>query len=377
MAIAEKKKKILLAVTKSNWGGAQKYVFDIASAFYNTFDITVLVGGEGALAKKLSSLPVKVITMPDLVREISFFKEFEILKKLIAIFRTEKPDIVHLNSSKIGGLGSLAARILGIRKIIFTAHGWTFNEDRPSWQKIAIYFFVWLTGLFSHTIIVVSEKTKQDIYFLPFVRKKIVVIVHGIETPKFLSREIAQKKLFGKNIEEKNFSVGTIAELHKNKGIDISLQAIARLKGKIPVYYSVIGGGDEQKTLENMVKNGNLADCVKFLGEMKDAAIYLKAFDLFVLPSRTESLGYVILEAGLANLPVVAADVGGIPEIISSWNFGFLFPSEDSAKLSEAIRVLYYDKGIREEIGANLRARVEKEFSRESMIEKTKAVYLS
>ena len=126
--------KILYGITKSNFGGAQRYVFDMATEAKSAgHDVAVICGGEGTLVKKLRAAHIRVITLPHLKRDISLVDEF---RSFHFIFRTlvkENPDVFHTNSSKMGGLGNLAARLAGIRKIIFTGHGWAFNEPRPEW----------------------------------------------------------------------------------------------------------------------------------------------------------------------------------------------------------------------------------------------------
>src|SRR3989338_8949864 len=130
MPTNNKKKKILYVITKSNWGGAQNYVHSLATNLSENYETVVAHGGDGLMCKKLDQSKIKRIRIKTLDRDVKIWNELKVLKKLIGIFKEEGPDIVHLNSSKIGGLGALAGRIAGIEKIIFTAHGFAFNEDR-------------------------------------------------------------------------------------------------------------------------------------------------------------------------------------------------------------------------------------------------------
>ena len=131
--------KILYGITKSNFGGAQRYVFDLAKAAQeHEHDVSVLCGGDGLLASKLKAKNINVITLDKLERDISITKEISSFFQILKFLREEKPDIFHINSSKMGGLGGLAGRLTGVKKIIFTNHGWAFNEPRPNWQKILI-----------------------------------------------------------------------------------------------------------------------------------------------------------------------------------------------------------------------------------------------
>ena len=113
-------KKILYIITKSNWGGAQRYVYELATSLpKNSFDAAVLMGGSGSLKERLDLCGIRTITIPELEKEVNIFKDIKTFFALIALLNKEKPDIIHLNSSKAGILGALAGRVVGIRKIIF------------------------------------------------------------------------------------------------------------------------------------------------------------------------------------------------------------------------------------------------------------------
>ena len=145
----EEKLKILFIITKSNFGGAQRYVYDIATHLpKDKFEATVALGGSGVLKDKLEATGIRTIALPDLERDISVVKEWRAFVNIFKAIKETEPDIVHLNSSKAGALGALAARLynlflklskrdlqLGI-KIIFTAHGWAFKEKRNCYRKI-------------------------------------------------------------------------------------------------------------------------------------------------------------------------------------------------------------------------------------------------
>src|SRR3989338_7709209 len=105
--------KVLFVITKSNWGGAQRYVYDLATALLReNYEVAVAVGGQGLLAENLKMAGIRVVGIPHLERDVNFFKETLSTLYLWKIFKSEQPDIIHLNSSKVGGLGAIAARTL-------------------------------------------------------------------------------------------------------------------------------------------------------------------------------------------------------------------------------------------------------------------------
>lgn len=199
-------RKLFICITKSNWGGAQKYVFDIATSTpRDQFDTTVLLGGNGDLKRKLDEAGVKTILLENSQRDINTKKEFGLLFELIKIFKKEKPDIIHLNSSKMGFTGAIAGRIAGIKKIIFTAHGWAFNENRNFFSKCFFRILHNLTIMLCDNTIAVSEITKNQIGKM--FRKKIVVIRNGLRETELKDRNTAQKFLSEKILQQ-NYKAG-------------------------------------------------------------------------------------------------------------------------------------------------------------------------
>ena len=114
---------------------------------------------------------------------------------------------------------------------------------------------------------------------------------------------------------------------------------------------------------------------LNIISGVPNASRYLKNFDIFVLPSLKEGLPYVILEAGLAGLPVIASNVGGIPEIIENGKDGLLVPPADPKELIKAIKKLIEDKTLRENLAKNLHEKITKEFSLEKMLRETISLY--
>ena len=323
-----KKKKIILAITKSNWGGASRYVFDIATNLdKDLYDVSVLCGGKGILSEKLRMSGIKTISLPYMQRDIKIFDEIRGLFDLIDLFRKEKPDVIHLNSSKMGGLGALAGRIAGVKKIIFTAHGWPFWEDRNFISKSLIFFFSWLTAIFSHKVIVISNYDLSVAKKMPFIKNKLVRIYNGIAPMQFGSgNEIREAFSKGAHI------IGTIGELTKNKN-QISL--IEQAKKDPSMYVAVVGEGEDRQFLVRKIEEYKLQDRVKMFG-FRDAKNVLKDFDEFALPSIKEGLPYVLLEAKMAGLPIIANRVGGVPEILDAKDLSE-FSLETFLKKTEAL----------------------------------------
>lgn len=308
-------KKLLLAITKSNWGGAQRYVYDIAYALHKDkeFVITVLSGGEGDLTEKLRALDIRVISLPELKRDIGIVQDIRVSCSLFRILLKERPDILHLNSSKIGLIGSVVGTLVGIPKIIFTAHGWAFNEIRPTYQKNILKLCSFLTVLCSDITIAVSQHVITSLTLPKFLHKKIILLYTGIHPPILLPPHLFFEKIY-KN-KKKGVQLVSIGELHTSKGFDLAIDALSACTD-IDWTYHIIGTGEKKAYLENKIHHLGLEKRVIFHGFIEHASLYLNSFDIFLFPSRTEALGYVAIEALFSKLPIIASNRGGIPEVL-------------------------------------------------------------
>ena len=385
MNYSSKKKKILILITKSNFGGAQRYVYDIARSLPpNEFDVVVAFGGKGILKNKLEAAHVRTITIEELERDINPVTECKIFFRLIGVYKRERPDVVHLNSSKIGGIGAFAGRVLRIPHIVFTAHGWAFNEERPWLERKFIAFFHWCTIMLAHTTIAVSETIKRQVKHFPFVASKIIVIYNGIDHAGTFSREEARALLLSHNkklmetMPKDALWVGTVSELHRTKGLPYAIAAIRELlaTGQNVIFF-IISEGEERRNLQELIRKNALERRVFLFGFLDSAAEYLRAFDIFTLTSISEALSYTILEAGLSECAVVASNVGGIPEIISDETSGILVPARDSHIIAEALNSLILNPQKRVQFGHTLQKVVKEKFTLQRMLARTMSVYRS
>ncbi|MFT7507475.1 MAG: glycosyltransferase involved in cell wall biosynthesis [Acidimicrobiales bacterium] len=350
------KKKVLFLITKSNWGGAQRYVFDLATTLdTEKFEVLVALGEEGELAKKLHEANIPVVSIPGLTRDISLLKELRATLAIAGIIKKEKPDVLHVNSSKAGFLGTCIGRILRVKNIIFTAHGWAFNEDRPKWQQLLFKTVHWMTVMFSHRTIAVSHAIKKQMDW-PLVQKKLKVINPGRTITdlknKQDSRGILETKVINNTANLGDYHadiwIGTIAELHPIKQLHRAINSVASLSRTIPnIRYVIIGDGQLASELQQQVTDIGLEQHVFFTGSLDEASRFLPAFDIFVLPSHSEAYGYVLLEAGIAHVPVIATNIGGIPDIITHEETGLLVPPDNTPLLTEALQTLLTDKNLR------------------------------
>ena len=216
---------LLYLITQSDFGGAQRYVFDLSSNFSKKYDIIVAGGQQGdagELAQKLKGEGIKYIYIPHLKRAISPVHDWLAFRQIVKLIKKERPNIIHLNSSKISILGSFVAWWCKVPKVIYTAHGWVFNEDLPWWKKYFYKILEKFTARFKDKIICLSEFEKRNTLEQKIApAEKITVIYNGLAPINFLPREQARKKLSeftNTIISDETILIGSIGNLYKNKG---------------------------------------------------------------------------------------------------------------------------------------------------------------
>ena len=385
-------KKILYLITQSELGGAQRYCFDLAKNLKGEFDIAIAFGeqgGDGETARKLKEENIKYYIIPRLRRAISPINDLLALFEIIKLIKKIKPDIIHLNSSKISILGSLACFIYNLTvkshklKAIYTVHGWVFNEPLPLPLKLFYKYAEKFTAGLKDKIICVSEFDRQTALKEKIApAEKFVTIRNGIEPIKFLSRDEARQKLFSKfnpptGGQNSKLIIGAIGNLYKTKGYEYLIKAakFPISNFQFPISFIIIGDGPERKNLEELIKKHGLENIIILAGRIDNAAELLPAFDIYACSSVKEGLSYTIMEAMQAGLPIIATRVGGNPELIEDEKTGILVEPRNPEMLAEKIKILIDDHELAKKLGANAKIKTEKEFALEEMIKKTERVY--
>lgn len=375
------KKHILYIITKSNYGGAQKYLYELASSAKTAgYEVEVACGGTGEagattgyLVEKLNNIDIPVHHIKNFMRNMSLLNDMYAFVEICKLLWKIRPNILHVTSSKAGGIGALAGRLTFIPKIIFTSHGLTVDEIwRPRWQRTLIYIFTWLTLRLADHSIMISTETFNRARLMPGMSSRVSLIKNGIAPIKFIERTEA-RKILAPEISTQSLWIGGIGELHPNKNWQSAILAMISLPTN--AHLLIIGEGEDHIKLQNIIESHNLTNKVHLLGYV-DGAQYLKAFDLFILPSKKEGLPYVLLEAGLAGLATVASDLPGNRDIIDTGQNGILIKPTPQL-ISTSLEILIRDEGMRHNLGLSLHKNIENNFSIHSMVTKTFALYES
>lgn len=340
-------KKIIYLATLPDWGGAQNYIFRLANFLRGDYDVIVAHGTTGNKSNfNLSSLcqreGIKTRQLKYLGRSINIWKDILAIFEIKKMLEREKPDILHLNSSKAGVLGSLAASLSYHKpRVLYTVHGWVFLEPMNALKRKLYIFLEKLASRRRDLILVLGEREKEAaLNFKIAAPEKILTVPHSnLSSVEFLEKDKAKEAL---GLPKTRKIIGTIANFYPAKGLSYLISAAKEISGDY--FFSIIGDGFLKEELVSQIKNSGLSDCFILHGEKPFAAKYLNAFDIFVLPSIKEGMPFAILEAMSAGLPIVATDVGSVPEMLRRYPNKIIVPPGDTQKLKDALLSIKLEK---------------------------------
>lgn len=347
------KPKILLLVTSSAWGGAERYVARLAEAASAEFDVTVAAGRSETreLFKALEG-KIRTFELAHLVHPIAPILDLRAMGEVEALIDQEGFGLIHCNSSKAGLVGAMAAAFSRRKpKVVYTVHGWGFLERRSAAFRAAVLLSETLASRHRDATIVLSKLEAAVAERLGLAKGgKLCIVPLGIDPGEiaFLDREAARAELAGRcGTRLDRTVVGTIANAYPSKNLPMLLRAFNRLAKDLPgADLVVIGAGPRMAELRAAREALPYRDRICLPGAVPKAARLLKAFDLFVLPSTKEGLPWTVLEASLAGIPIVATRVGAIPEILEDGTEGLLVPPGDEDAFLDAARRALTDRNL-------------------------------
>jgi glycosyltransferase involved in cell wall biosynthesis len=351
--VLERRPRLVYVVTLAEVGGAQSYVRDLLPAMREAFDLTVAAHGEGPLRAAAVELGIPFVPLRHVRRPLSLVHDPIGLLELTRLFRRVRPEIVHLNSSKAGVLGRIAAAIARVPVRVFTAHGWAFKATTGPGSLVYLWADRAVRPLTTRIICVSETELRAGLAARVCTIEKAAVIENAVEVgPPRQPRPPDAGRV----------EIVSVGRLAPPKDFSTLLAAIAHFSpGKIRL--TVLGDGPLRGPLEDEVARRGLTREVEFAGEVADVRPYLAASDIFVLSSNSEGMPLSVLEAMAGGLPVVASAVGGLHEVVVEGVTGFLVPPGNSEHLADRLDRLVADARLRERLGREGRRRADERFS--------------
>lgn len=372
-------------IRNAGTGGVETHVRSIIRLMQGAgFDVTLVSLAREAPHRQFAELGCPIVTLHD---EGSW--SWNTVKSglaLVGVLRRLKPDVIHVHGARPILLGTLAARAGAAGPVVCSLHGahdLMAVRDDGSIGAFGAWFARVVHGLgflLSDANVICAGRLRHDVEVsLSTVTlghpagamRKTRLVHHGIDLSPFASASPARPDGSGRP-----YVIGTLCRLDEpKKGVAVLLKATAELEARgIAVALRIAGQGYSRKSLESQAAALGLRDC-QFLGFVDDAPAFYATLDTFVLPSFSEGMPLVNIEAMAAGLPVVTTDVGGAAEAVLDGECGFVVPPGDATALASALDMLARDPARRQTFGQAGFARARRDFSIEAMFHKLRDVY--
>ncbi|MFN8530239.1 MAG: glycosyltransferase [Anaerolineae bacterium] len=321
--------RVLYLIDSFQMGGAER----ITAAFLPHFDpaqvepilCTLNLRKESPLIEQVRAFPRFNLRAKRLLDPLAF-------ARLIGVLRRERIDLIHAQLQDATVFATLAHVITRI-PVVITRH--VMVDDETNWRRSRrSQLERWAVRTSAARVISVSKAAGEryrEMVGLP--AERFETIYNGIDLERFGGGEKAADLRARLGLPTGVPLVTMVGVLRAGKGQDVCIEAARSLPG---VHFALVGDGELRTDLE--AQAADLRDRVHFLGQRMDIPDILRASDGFVLPSDNEALPTVVIEAGAAGLPVIASQVGGIPEIIEEGVSGLLIPVRRPDLLAEKIR---------------------------------------
>lgn len=370
--------RILHVITKLELGGAQQNTLHTCRSLQERgHDVVLVAGPGGMLDEEAGRGPFRFLPLASLVREIRPLDDLRALARLVRIIRTERPDIVHLHSSKAGAIGRVAAALARAPVVIHSIHGWSFAAGMPAVTSAAYRCVELLCRPLTDHFISVSRldlELGEKAGIVP--RGRGSVIRSGFDLSEFRREGPGRERVRAEwGIAPDEVLVVNVSNFKPQKApLDFVRAAGLASRLEPRLRFAFVGDGELRGEVEAAVSREGLASRFVLAGWRHDVPEILRAADVFALTSLWEGLPRSVVQARACGLPVVATAVNGTPEVVVDGETGWLVTPGDPESFGRRLAELAADEGLRRAMGERA-ARGLEEFSAEAMVDAQERLY--
>ena len=373
-------------ITRLIVGGAQENtVLTCEGLHQRGYRVTLITGPtrgpEGSLVDRARRGGYEFIELRELIRAVNPWMDTRARRLLNMEFRRLRPDVVHTHSSKAGILGRLAARDARVPHVVHTIHGMSFNRTQPRLVQRAYAWLERLAARRSHAIVTVADALiEQTVAAGICPRAKLLTIYSGMEIEQFTPRAALRaqtRQAWG--VADDEVVVGTVARLSRKKGYEQLIPIMADAAAREPrLRFVWIGDGAQRADYEAELDRLGLRDRTRLVGLVPPADVpaMLAGCDILAHTSQWEGLPRAVVQALLMQIPAVAFDIDGTPEVVLGGRTGRLVPLNDRPAFAVALCDLARDPERRRALGHVGREHCRERFDWRRMVDQLEALYL-
>jgi glycosyltransferase involved in cell wall biosynthesis len=372
-------------ITRLIVGGAQENTLLTCEGLHARGHRVTLLSGpttgpEGSLVERARRGGYEFIELPDLVRPVNPWLDARARRELAGEFRRLRPDLVHTHSSKAGIVGRFAASDARVPLVVHTVHGMSFNRTQPWYVQRFYAWLEWLAARRSDAIVTVADALADQMVAAGICgRGKLRTVYSGMDVAQFTPRAEARaaiRRSWG--VSDADVVVGTVARLFHRKGYEQLLPIMSAAAAREPrLRFVWIGDGAQRAEYEAELTHRGLRDRTILTGLVSPAQVagLLVGCDILAHTSQWEGLPRAVVQALLLQVPAVAFDIDGTPEVVRDGVTGRLVPLNDLAAFTTALCVLAADAELRRRLGAAGRAHCVEHFDAGRMVDQLEALY--
>jgi glycosyltransferase involved in cell wall biosynthesis len=346
---------LALVCTNADRSGAPNHVLTLVRHFASRIRCFAVFGKYGPICDEVDSLGVPVYVVEGMQSRISPLSDMRSVGSLVRILRRERAELVHLHSAKAGLVGRIAARICGL-PVLYTVHGWGFGPGRPPSRSVPMRCVEQVMKPFTSHFLYVSHADRALGEFVLGVPPELSsTVLNGVADDK------------ARATPRDSTTIAMVARVDPAKDHETLVRAVEQMNA--PPRIVLIGAGTASREFIHKVTAWapTANEKIALLDERADVPAQLARAGIFVLMSHFEGLPLSIIEAMRAGLPVVASAVGGVHELVSHGENGFLVQAGDVRTLKNALTRLVGSCELRARMGAASRRIFEEQFSEKRM----------
>lgn len=354
--------RIVHTESSLGWGGQEMRILAEAQGLIRRgHDVKLLCAPQARIHAEAANWGVPVVALP--IEK----KRPRGLRALVAWLRANRSDVVSTHSSTDSWLAALALRILGRQVPIVRTRHISAPVSRGPLSR-------WLYMRAAARVVTTGEALKRQLVERNgFSESRIESVPTGIDAGRFRPGERKASRA-GFGLPQDRVLVGIVATLRSWKGHAVLIEAMTRLPPQVELV--IVGDGPQREALEQQIAKLGLRGRVRMQGQQADVLPWLRALDIFALPSfANEGVPQALVQAMLVELPCVTTPVGGIPELAEHERTALLVAPRDPVALAAAIERLAGDEGLRRELGEAARKHCVEGYSYERMLDRMAAIY--
>jgi glycosyltransferase involved in cell wall biosynthesis len=314
-------------------------------------------------------------------RRIHLLKNAKSVYKLCRLMKSEKYDIVHVHTPIAALIGRVAAKLAGVKTIIYTAHGFYFHDDMSKIQYKIYYLIEKYAARFLTDWLLLQSKEDYELALKDsFVKtEQIIHLSNGVDiwnifNPHLITKPEIEQFLTQERLSKGDFIFSFIGRMVREKGVFELVEAFKRVESEYPYAKLLLIGGfleseRDQDSYNQLLKEFE-HECIRFLGFREDIPLLMQASTVYVLPSHREGLPRSIIEAMAMEKPIIATNIRGCREEVFNEENGYLVEKNNVDELTRSMKEMISNPELVKQFGTRSREIAEELFDEENVLKK-------